>query len=267
MTNGMLQLVLGQFLAFTVVLSRISGLVMTAPVFGSTDTPMRVRGLLAVAIALIITPMHGGMSAAAPQTVIDYLVVIAAEILVGIVLGLGVQVIFTGAQLAGHLISQLGGMQLADVVSPGLDISMPVFSQLLYFVALAVFVTMGGHRQVIGALLETYRHVPAGAANFPQGVSESLGNLMSQSFSLGIRTAAPTMTALLLATLLLGIISRTLPQLNVLVLGFGINTFVTLGTLALSLGVIGWLFQEQIEPMIDLVLSGWQTPSPSPGPG
>lgn len=261
---GTLPLVLGQFLLFTMVLARISGLMMTAPIFGSADVPMRVRALLAVGIALLLTPLQSGGPAPGTSSVVDYGVVVCAEILVGLALGLGVQVVFTGAQIAGHLISQLGGMQLADVVSPGLDISVPVFSQLLYFVALAVFVAIGGHRQVIAALLDTFRYVPAGAAALPEGISEVLGNLLTQSFALGIRAAAPTIAALLLATLLLGIISRTLPQLNVLVLGFGINTIVTLSALALSLGVAGWLFQEQIEPMISQVLGVWRSAASVP---
>ena len=77
--------------------------------------------------------------------------------------------------------------------------------------------------------------------------------LLSQSFVLGIRAAAPTMTALLLATLVLGLVSRTLPQLNVMVLGFGINAIVTVGLLSVSLGAVVWLFQADIEPALDVV--------------
>ncbi len=77
--------------------------------------------------------------------------------------------------------------------------------------------------------------------------------ILTQSFALGIRAAAPAMTALLLATLVLGLISRTLPQINIIAVGFGVNTLVALGTVMLSLGAMAWAFQEQIEPTLDLL--------------
>ena len=69
----------------------------------------------------------------------------------------------------------------------------------------------------------------------------------------GLRTPAPAMTELLLALLVLALIGRNLPQINVLAVGFGINTLVALATLLLSLGAIVWAFQEQIEPVLDLI--------------
>jgi flagellar biosynthetic protein FliR len=83
---------------------------------------------------------------------------------------------------------------------------------------------------------------------------------MAQSFSLGIRAAAPATIALLLATLVLGLISRTVPQLNVLILGFGLNSLLIFGSLALTLGGITWAFQEQIEPALEVLLDALHTP-------
>jgi flagellar biosynthetic protein FliR len=78
--------------------------------------------------------------------------------------------------------------------------------------------------------------------------------LLTESFSLGIRAAAPAMVALLLVTLIMGIISRTLPQLNVMSFGFGISALATLGALWVSVGSIAWVFQEQLEPALETML-------------
>jgi flagellar biosynthetic protein FliR len=74
--------------------------------------------------------------------------------------------------------------------------------------------------------------------------------VLSQSFELGVRAAAPAMVALLLATLILGLAGRTLPQLNVMALGLGLNTVVTLLVLGISLGASVWIFQEQLGPVL-----------------
>jgi flagellar biosynthetic protein FliR len=84
--------------------------------------------------------------------------------------------------------------------------------------------------------------------------------LVTQSFHVGIRAAAPVVTALLLATLVLGLVSRTLPQLNLMVVGFGLNAVLTFGILSVALGAALLVFQEQITPTIALMFQTLQVP-------
>ena len=244
---------LAQFLTFTLVLTRVSGLVMTAPIFGTQGVPMRIRGLLAVALALLITPMFAGTSVEDPGNLPNYLVYLGGEAMVGLLIGIGITILFSGIQVAGQIISQLSGMALADVFSPGFDANVPLYSQLLFFVTMAVFVLIDGHRLVMAALLDTFYQIPPGAGGLSGSVTEVLTTILSQSFVLGIRAAAPIMTALLLSTLVLGLISRTMPQLNIIAVGFGLNSLVTLGGLFFAMGAIVWVFQEQVEPVLELL--------------
>ena len=121
--------------------------------------------------------------------------------------------------LAGELIGQASGLTIAEVFDPALDENVPLFSRLMFLVTVSVFVCLGGHRMVMAGLLDTFRTIPPGSGAIPGSLAEGFVTLVSQSFSLGIRAAAPAVTALLLATLILGLIGRTLPQLNVLTLG------------------------------------------------
>ena len=248
------ELALHEFVTFTLVLVRVATLVLIAPIFGSQTVPLRVRALLAVALALLIVPLEFGKTTAQPTTLVDYLILAGAEALIGLTLGLGVLVLFSGIQVAGQIISQMSGLQLADVFDPGFDANVPVISQLLFYVTLAVFVTMGGHRQVMEALLDTFVWLPAGQGGFSRSIVEAMTSLLAQSFALGVRAAAPVMVSLLLATLVLALVSRTLPQLNVMALGFGINVVVALGMLSVTLGTATLIFGEQIEPMLASVL-------------
>lgn len=243
------------FLLFTLVLTRVSGLVMTAPIYGSQEVPMRIRALLAFSLAVLIAPLHMGAQVTWPDNVPQYLALILGEVLIGMVLGIGILVLFSGVQLAGQLISQTSGMALGEVFNPGLDSEIPLFSQLLHLFALAVFVLIGGHRLVMEGLLGTFVTLPLGSG-VPTSIVHSLTTLMMHSFDLAVRAAAPATAALLLATLVLGLISRTLPQLNVMALGFGLNSFVTFGALALGMGGIAWAFQEQLGPTLELLLEG-----------
>ena len=80
--------------------------------------------------------------------------------------------------------------------------------------------------------------------------------MIQQSLALGLRLAAPAVVALLLTTLVLGLISRTLPQLNIMSFGFGANALVTLAMLSISLSALVWIVQDEVEPIIEVVLDG-----------
>ncbi len=250
---------LNQFVVFTLVLTRVSAMVMTAPIFGSQEVPGRIRGLLAVAIAILITPLQARRAIEPPGTTLNYLVYLGGEALIGLLLGLGILILFSGIQLSGQIISQLSGMSLADVFNPGFDTSVSVFAQLLYYVTMAVFVIIGGHRLVMAALLDTFEVIPPGSGAMSGATVEALTTVVTQSFVLGIRAAAPMMTALLLSTLVLGLISRTLPQINIIAIGFGLNSLVVLGGLTMSIGAIAWVFQEQIQTTLDLLVESLVT--------
>jgi flagellar biosynthetic protein FliR len=246
---------LNHFLVFTLVLIRVSGLMIVGAPLGSSEAPAQVRALLAFAIALVLTPTQLASQVTWPASLLGYGVMIGGELLLGLTLGFGVMLLFSGVQLAGQIISQMSGMSLADVFNPGVDASIPLFSQMLYLLALAIFLILGGHRMMIAGLLESFTVLPLGGIAMPDSLGELVVNLLVQSFSLGVRTAAPAMVALLLASLVMGIISRTLPQLNVMAFGFGLNALTTFGILSISLGGMAWLFQDEIEPALQFVFA------------
>ena len=262
-----------KFLLFTLVLTRVSGLFVTAPVFGTTEAPPIVRALLSFTLAMLVMPTQWGAGLAMPGGLGQYVLVVGAELLVGMCLGMGLAVLLSGMQMAGELISRIGGLSLSDIFDPTFGDNVPLFSKLLTLVSTAVFMLIGGHRLVLGGLLDTFRtippggclaavlgHSPGGDGNLLPSLADMFVVLISQAFSLGLRASIPIVTAILLATLVLGLIGRTLPQLNILVLGFGLNAMLTFAILAVSLGAIVLAFQEQIEPTLRLMFETLHVP-------
>lgn len=241
---------IGRFMVFTLVLARTGALIMTAPIFGSQALPRRVRALFAVALSLLVTPAFLGISLPPIENTIDYGRLLVSEALIGLLIGLGVNILFSGVQVAGQIVGQMSGLSLAEVFNPGFDEDVSVFAQLFYFLTLAVFVAVGGHRIVTEAMLETFTAAPPGHAALGATFVDVLVAILTQSFTLGIRAAAPLMVALLLSNLVLGLISRTLPQINVIVVGFGLNSLLAMGVLFLSVGAAAWTFQE---PTMDVM--------------
>jgi flagellar biosynthetic protein FliR len=234
-----------RFLTFVLVLGRIGGVVATAPLFGATGIPRRVRALVALALALLVSPAQHPVSAGIVQNVFELARLLASEVLLGLLLGLGLNILLTGILVAGQVVTQMSGMSLADVFSPGFDESVSVFSQFFYFLALTVFVAIGGHRMVLEALLDTFAWLPPGGARVGESYVEAVVAIVTRSFHLGLRAVAPVMTALLLSTIVLGLVGRTLPQLNIIIIGFNINALLTLGVLLVGMGAIAWTFPDQ----------------------
>jgi flagellar biosynthesis protein FliR len=245
---------------FLLVLARVGGLTMTAPIYGTHDVPTQVRVLLAVALALLIAPLEWHAAAVPFGNWVHLAALLGVEAAIGACLGLGVLVLIHAMTLAGELVAQAGGLGIAEMFDPMTDENLSHFSRLMFLSAVAVFLCIGGHRMVMAGLLDTFQTIPPGGGQFSASLADGFTTLVSMSFSLGVRVAAPVVTALLLATLILGLVGRTLPQLNIFALGFGLNSMLAFAALALTLGAAAWAFQDQIEPAMKTIFDALKTP-------
>lgn len=242
---------LAQFFTFTLVLARMSGLTLMAPLFSAPEVPPTVRAFLTLALALLMTPMVGATSGLWPASLGAYVWVAAGELALGLILGFGVQLLFVGVQLGGQLVSQQAAMSFGSVVNPQFDTQVSVIDQFYYLVALAIFLTIGGHRMLLEALLETYGAFPPGGVVLSSEMVMTLVDLMGQSFSIAVRVGAPAVVALQLSGLAMGIMSRTVPQINILVVGFSVRTIGAIFFLAISMTAFGLFVEGQIPVVID----------------
>jgi flagellar biosynthetic protein FliR len=257
--SSLLTLYFHQFLTFVLVLTRVGALFMALPIFGGTGTPMQARALLAVTIALLITPLHFGQVTVEPENLPALVGVMAKEALLGLALGGAVMALVGGVQLAGQVIGQTSGLSLADVADPTFESNISVFSHFLELVTLAVFFCIGGHRMLIDALLDSFRWMPPGQGRLPPDLVQTIAEVTGQSFVTGLRAAAPIMVALILATLIVAVISRTLPQLNAIAVGMNLNSMVALAVLALCLGAATQVFDEQVRDAMAQIRSTFAT--------
>jgi flagellar biosynthetic protein FliR len=242
------------FIAVSFVFARVAGLTLTAPLLGAREVPVQVRLLLAAAITVVLAPSQWCAAPAAFSGSLHYLVLLAIEALLGAALGWGVTILFHGMTIAGELIGQASGLSLAEVLDPGLEEGVPTLSRMLYLLALAVFLAIGGHRMVLAGLLDTFQAIPPGSGRLPGSLAEGIATLLAQSFSLGVRAAAPAVTAVLVATLVVGLMSRTVPQVNVLAMGLGLNAILALAALGVTIGIMAWAFADQVQPALETLL-------------
>ena len=246
-------------LGWGMLLARAGGVVSLAPVLGSRSVPVVVRLWLTVLLAAVLFVLQP-VQARQIDSPLQLTLALGLEFLVGLCLGLAVRLVLLAAEMAGEVVSFVSALSLAEVVSPGTRDRMPVLSQLTGLVALGVFLALDGPAQVVLALGQSLRSFPPGAFHAWSPPPQLVADLLQTTFQFGLRIAAPTVTALLASNLLLGLLTRTLPQLNIFVLGLGINSMVVLGMLALSLGALAWYTPQLLEGHLERVF--WYAPGP-----
>lgn len=240
---------------FLLALARIAAAVMTAPVLGSRAVPIRFRLVLALLLTMASLPLisAGDLAINATDSQFDYVSVFLSEITIGAMLGFGVLIVFSAAQIAGTVIGQMAGIQIAGNFDPQSGESTSSVSQLFGILSLAAFALIGGPELVITATLDTFANVPIGTSLQSTTVFPLLGDLLQQSFILTLRGVAPAVAALMISTLVIGLISRTYPQMNLLGLGLSSNLLVMFLAIFFTLSGCVWLFVDDLQQIMALI--------------
>jgi len=220
--------------AFLLVLFRISGLMLAAPLFSSPLLPLQFKALMSVGMSMAVFPIVIA-HVVAPVTLASAVSGLIGELAIGVTIGLGVTLVFTGIQVAGQLISQQAGLALGEIFNPMMEAQVTVVSELYFFVATIVFMTVGGDHALIRALLDSFTTLPLLSFHETPAFTNLLVDLISLSFIIAIRVGGPTILALLLAFLTLGFISRTVPQLHLLSVGFPIKIAIAIAIMAMTM--------------------------------
>ena len=244
-------LLYGPMWTFLCVLSRTGPLLAMMPPLQGSSIPNRVKVLLALSIAMAVTPLVMASSTELPGHLIGIAIGLSKELLLWVLYGTSVMMIVTSLQIGGQVISSLASMDVAQAADPTTQETVTVISQMFSWVAMALFLTLGGHRVVLGACLDSFQLYPAGGILAEENWLLHLPDLLLHSVSVGMRAAAPPAIALLLANFVTALIGRTLPQLNIMAIGFSLNVTIMILVLAMSIASIGWVFQNELVEWVE----------------
>jgi flagellar biosynthesis protein FliR len=163
---------------------------------------------------------------------------IMGELVIGLTLGLGAAILVAAAEAAGDILAIQTGLSGASVIDPMSGTQVPTLGQFMGLVALMVFLTMDGQAVMLGALADSLAMVPAGAALGSGAGIEQVARIGAVLLELGVRIASPIMGSLVMSNVALGVVARTVPQLNVLMLAFPVQIALGLTALGVSLPIM-----------------------------
>lgn len=228
---------------FLLVLTRLGVMMLAMPGVGE-GVPMKIRALVAIALSLLVVPIVQLPETLQIANLLEMVFALTREAAIGLLIGAVVRLLVTGLQMAGELATNGGGLQLGESLDPEMRANVSTVSRLVGLLTAVVLITMGGHRMMLDALLDSFRSMPPGDVRFDIGMLELLVFELGAGISAGIRAGAPIIVALLLSNIVTGLISRTLPQLNILAVGLPINAITMMVVAAFTLGGAAWIFRD-----------------------
>jgi len=212
--------VLALIYTFLWPMTRVSACLMAAPMFSAMSVNTTLRISLALVLTIMIYPLHD-------WPVVDVLsgtglLLLMEQVVIGVMMGLILQIVFTAVSAAGEFISLSMGLGFAMMVDPNSGVQTPVVSQFLVILATLVFVSIGGHLILIELLLDSFRLWPiaVGPSKFDIAMVWDMLQWSILLFTGAAMIALPAMIILLLTNSAMGVISRAAPSLNVFAVGF-----------------------------------------------
>jgi len=236
-----------QFQTFLVVTARVAGFVGAIPVISSTQTPGRVKTAMVFAISLALFPLMAGAVPKADFSPLPFLLLMVSEVLLGLLLGLVARLIFTAVEFGATVIGFQMGFAAANVFDPQNARQVALISQFQNVFAILIFLAINGHHLFLRAALRSYELLPPGKIDFSGQAVPFLMDLASHMFSIGVQFSAPVLAVLLLSGLILGVLARVFPQLNVFLLSFPINIGTAFIVIALTLPLISTLIRREFD--------------------
>lgn len=231
---------------------RISALFSVAPIFGSRTIPVRIR----VAVALVLAVCLAPLLPEAPRIEVlsaAGVLVIGSELLIGLSMGFVLLLVFAALQMAGELVATTMGLSMAQVTDPVNGAQVPVLGQLFFMVGMLLFLAMNGHLALIAMLIESFRALPIGGAGLAGEAIWAILAFAGTMFASAVKVALPAVTALLGANVMLGVITRSAPQLNLFAFGLPITTALGLVLLLAALPELVPAMSDSLDAVLALL--------------
>jgi flagellar biosynthesis protein FliR len=234
---------------FFLVLARVTPLFMLAPLFSSKMMPTKVRTIVAVGLAIGLTPL-AVHDQRIPTDVMSVIGLMIVQLLVGLAFSFAVGAVFAAIEAAGSLTDMAAGFSYGSILDPINGNQGGVMTSLYGLVGLAMFIAIGGDAWTLRGLARTFTLVPLTRAPAIASLTAGVESAAASIFVSALEVAAPVLLALLITDVAFGMVSRIVPQLNVFAVGFPMKVGVALLVVSAALPFIGAFMSNQISTAV-----------------
>ncbi|MFP4465490.1 MAG: flagellar biosynthetic protein FliR [Candidatus Goldiibacteriota bacterium] len=241
---------LEQFQVYVLITIRISAIFFSAPVISSRNVPPLIKIALAFLIAIIVFPVVE-KDFVIPGDIGTYGVIVFKQVLLGVAIGFAANLIFTAIQLAGQIIDLQMGFGIVNVIDPVSNTQVSIIGQFKFVMGILLFMAINGHHMLFKAIVDSFAMVPLGNVGITEPTVTKLNAMFSEMFLLAFKIAGPATIALFLSNVTLGLIARTIPQMNVFIVGLPMNIMIGIAAVLVSMPILVNLFNTLLTAMWD----------------
>lgn len=207
--------------SFIMVLIRVSAMIMMVPAFGEASIPATVKWGLSMLITLLLFPVvKGTIPSLTDLGWAEMILGLAGEMLIGVLIGFAARFVFAGIQLAGELVGFQMGFSVASVIDPTSNSQVSIIAEFQYLLSLLLFMTVNAHHLFITAIADSYQAVPPLGVHYSGALLQALIHLSKEVFVIAVKISAPVAAVLLFTNVAMGLVARTVPQMNVFMVSF-----------------------------------------------
>ena len=247
-----------QFMLFLLILIRIATFFSVAAIFNTANTPARIKVGLAFFVTLIVYTLHPDMTVEY-NGAIELGIIVLKEVVVGLFLGAVTSFCVQIIIYSGAIIDMDTGLSMAQIFDPTSRVQVGIFGNIYYYCLLLLLIVTGLHRYLLEAIIETYNVIPIGQVTFSPSIYDAVLEFMGDYFVIGFRIALPVFAVTLLLNVVLAILARIAPQMNMFVVGMQLKIFVGIFAVLFTiimLPAVSTFIEDKIHTLLAALVRG-----------
>jgi flagellar biosynthetic protein FliR len=244
--------------AFYLILIRIGIIFQMLPFFNARVVPVLVKAGLSVVIAIILFPVINTSMVKFPNTGFGLMQLILSEFIVGIILGLLVMIFFEGVRMMGQMVGFQTGFAITNIIDPQSGSQISILANMAYLVAMMFFLLLNGHYILLNAVRESFEVIPVGSLRLNGDMFAKMIALYGQMFVIAVKIGAPAIAALLFTNLAFGLITKFIPQMNIMIVAFPIQIVIGLFFFGVSLNVLLDFMENYLKDLGPMLMNTMQ---------
>lgn len=239
-----------QVIGFMLVAARLSGLFLIAPVFSSRMIAMKFKAMALIALTLTLSPIVMAKTPEVPTELLGLTLALLMESIIGFALGFAVAIVFSAVQVGASFIDTSIGFSMANIIDPLNNTQASILGSFYTLVATLIFLAINGMHWLLAGFKRSYDIVPAAGIADILAMMDNVFSSFAQLFLMAFQIAAPVLVTLLLVDVVLGIVARVVPQMNVFFVGIPLKIGVGLIAIIITLPAFSGFLERRVSDVI-----------------
>jgi len=219
---------LDAFYGVLLIFLRVAAIVFSTPILDSATIPVVFKAGLAFSASILLLPVVDAVVSVKDLSLMTFVIGILSEIAIGVTIGLSVKLLFAGVQLAGQIAGFQMGFAVANVVDPTTSAQIPILAQFYNLTAMLLFFAINAHHMFFRAIVDSYKVIPLLSMHISPQLVEMMMRLAANMFVVAIKVGAPLIAVMLVVSVGLGLVARTVPQMHIFIVAMPLKIVIGL---------------------------------------